>query len=243
TVVDTTSSATGEVIEGQQVTELPLNGRNFTQLALLTPGVTRGAYGSGASGGPNGASTETFRYAQTGGAALSVNALRQEANNYELDGVDNNEALVNSIIFFPPIEATQEFKVTTSVAPAEFGRAGGGIIQSSIKSGTNSWHGSAFDFLRNSVFDANNAYFDPITNGAPTPKIPFKRNQFGGTIGGPVIKDKLFIFGDYQGFRSSQPQNPQFTTVPTNLMRQGNFSELLGTSLTHPPSCASPSAP
>lgn len=233
TVVDTTTSATGEVIEGQQVTQLPLNGRNFTQLALLTPGVTRGAYGSQASGIGN--QTETFRYAQTGGAALSVNGLRQQSNNYELDGVDNNEALVNSIVFFPPVEATQEFKVTTSVAPAEFGRAGGGIIQTSIKSGTNAWHGSAFDFLRNSVFDANNAYFDPITNGAPTPKVPFKRNQFGGTIGGPVIKNKLFIFGDYQGFRSSQPQNPQFTTVPTDLMRQGNFSQLLGTNLTNVP--------
>ncbi len=241
TVVDTSSSSTGEVIEGQQVTELPLNGRNFTQLALLTPGVTRGAYGNQASGIGN--QTETFRYAQTGGAALSVNGLREQSNNYELDGVDNNEALVNSIVFFPPVEATQEFKVTTSVAPAEFGRAGGGIIQTSIKSGTNAWHGSAFDFLRNSYFDANNAYFDPITNGEPTPKVPFKRNQFGGTIGGPVIKNKLFIFGDYQGFRSSQPQNPQFTTVPTDLMRQGNFSELLGTNLVHPPSCASPTAP
>jgi outer membrane receptor protein involved in Fe transport len=241
TVVDTTSSASGEVIQGEQVTELPLNGRNFTQLALLTPGVTRGAYGSQASGIGN--ETETFRYAQTGGAALSVNGLRQQSNNYELDGVDNNEALVNSIVFFPPVEATQEFKVTTSIAPAEFGRAGGGIIQSSIKSGTNQWHGSAFDFLRNSYFDANNAYFHPITNGKETPKSPFKRNQFGGTFGGAIIKDKLFFFVDYQGFRSTQPQNPQFTTVPTTLMRQGNFSELLGTNLTHPPSCAPVGAP
>ncbi len=241
TVVDTTSSSTGEVIEGQQVSELPLNGRNFTQLALLTPGVTRGAYGSQASGIGN--QTETFRYAQTGGAALSVNGLRQQSNNYVLDGIDNNESLVNSIIFFPPVEATQEFKVTTSIAPAEFGRAGGGIIQTSVKSGSNQWHGSAFNFLRNSVFDANNAYFNPITNGKPTPKTPFRRNQFGGTLGGPIIKNKLFAFVDYQGFRDSQPQNPQFTTVPTALMRTGNFSELLGTTLTHPPACAAASAP
>ncbi len=241
TVVDTTSSSTGEVITGQQVTELPLNGRNFTQLALLTPGVTRGAYGSQASGVGNNA--ETFRYNQTGGAALSVNGLRQQANNYTLDGVDNNEALVNSIVFFPPVEATSEFRVNTSVAPAEFGRAGGGIIQTSIKSGTNQWHGSAFDFLRNSVFDANNAYFHPFTNGDPTKKLPFRRNQFGGTLGGAIIKNKLFIFGDYQGFRDAQPMNPQFTTVPTTLMRQGNFSELLGTTLTHPPSCAPAGSP
>ena len=241
TVVDTTSSSTGEVIEGQQVSDLPLNGRNFTQLALLTPGVTRGAYGSQASGIGN--QTETFRYAQTGGAALSVNGLRQQSNNYILDGMDNNESLVNSIIFFPPVEATQEFKVTTSIAPAEFGRAGGGIIQTSVKSGSNQWHGSAFNFLRNSVFDANNAYFNPLTNGKPTAKTPFRRNQFGGTLGGPIIKNKLFAFVDYQGFRDSQPQNPQFTTVPTALMRTGNFSELLGTNLTHPPACASATAP
>ena len=240
-VVDTTTSSTGEVITGQQVTELPLNGRNFTQLALLTPGVTRGAYGSQASGVGNNA--ETFRYNQTGGAALSVNGLRQQANNYTLDGVDNNESLVNSIVFFPPVEATQEFRVNTSVAPAEFGRAGGGIIQTSIKSGSNQWHGSAFDFLRNSVFDANAAYFDPITNGEPTKKKPFRRNQFGGTLGGAIIKNKLFIFGDYQGFRDAQPQNPQFTTVPTAKMRTGDFSELLGTNFTHPPSCAPAGSP
>ncbi len=227
-LADTSTSSMGEVIQGNQITELPLNGRNFTQLALLTPGVTRGAYGSQASGIGN--QSETFRYAQTGGAALSANGLRQQANNYILDGLDNNEGLVNTINIFPPVEATEEFRVDTSVAPAEFGRAGGAVIDSSIKSGTNQIHGSAFDFLRNSVLDANNAYFDPITNGLPTKKSPFKRNQFGGTLGGPIIKNKLFIFGDFQGLRSSQPQNPQFATVPTDLMRQGNFSELLGNS-------------
>jgi hypothetical protein len=242
TVVDTTTSSSGEVIQGQQVVELPLNGRNFTQLALLTPGVTRGAYGSQASGIGNNA--ETFRYGQTGGAALTVNGLRQQANSYILDGIDNNEGLVNSIVFFPPVEATQEFRVTTSVAPAEFGRAGGGIIQTSIKGGTNSWHGSVFDFLRNSAFDANNSYFVPFqADGTPTPKSPFKRNQFGGSIGGAIIKNKLFIFGDYQGMRSDQPQNPQITTVPTAKMRQGNFSELLGTTLTSAPSCAPAGSP
>jgi hypothetical protein len=241
TLVDTSSSATGELITGRQIVDLPLNGRNFTQLALLTPGVTRGAYGSQASGVGNNA--ETFRYNQTGGAAITVNGLRQQANNFILDGLDNNEGLVNTINFFPPVEATQEFRVDTSVAPAEFGRAGGGIIETSIKSGTNSIHGSAFDFLRNSVFDANNAYFTPITNGKPTPKSPFKRNQFGGTLGGPILKNKLFLFGDFQGLRSDQPQNPQFTTVPTALMRQGNFTELLGSTLTNPPACASSSAP
>ncbi len=234
-LVDLETSSTGEVIQGRQVTELPLNGRNFTQLALLTPGVTRGEYGSQASGVGN--NVETFRNGETGGAALSVNGLRAQANNFILDGVDNNESLVNTINFFPPAEAIQEFRVNTSVAPAEFGRAGGGIVQTSLKSGTNQIHGSAFWFIRNSALDANNAYFfpakDPITNQVI--KAPFKRNQFGGTLGMPIIKNKLFIFGDYQGLRQDLPLNPEFATVPTDKMRNGDFSELLGTGLTTTP--------
>jgi hypothetical protein len=234
-LIDLETSSMGEVIQGRQVTELPLNGRNFTQLALLAPGVTRGDYGDQASGVNN--NVETFRNGETGGAALSVNGLRPQANNFILDGVDNNEALVNSINFFPPAEAIQEFRVSTSVAPAEFGRAGGGIVQTSIKSGTNAIHGSAFWFIRNSALDANNAYFspakDPITNEVI--KSPFKRNQFGGTLGLPIFKDKLFIFADYQGLRQDRPLNPEFATVPTDLMRKGNFSELLGSGLTTAP--------
>ena len=234
-LIDVESSSTGEVIQGRQITELPLNGRNFTQLALLTPGVTRGDYGDQASGVNN--NVETFRNGETGGAALSVNGLRAQANNFILDGVDNNESLVNSINFFPPAEAIQEFRVNTSVASAEFGRAGGGIVQTSLKSGTNQIHGSAFWFIRNSAFDANNAYFlpatDPITHAVI--KQPFKRNQFGGTLGMPIFKNKLFIFGDYQGLRQDRPLNPEFATVPTDKMRSGDFSELLGTGLTTTP--------
>src|SRR5438270_13088544 len=210
-LIDLETSSTGEVIQGRQVTELPLNGRNFTQLALLAPGVTRGDYGDQASGVNN--NVETFRNGETGGAALSVNGLRAQANNFLLDGVDNNESLVNSINFFPPVEATQEFRVNTSVAPAEFGRAGGGIVQTSIKSGSNEIHGSVFEFLRNSAFDASPNYFNPLTNGKPTKVQPFKRNQFGATIGGPILKNKLFLFFDYQGLRQDQPLNPEKATV------------------------------
>jgi hypothetical protein len=230
-LVDTQTSSTGEVIQGRQVTELPLNGRNFSQLALLTPGVTRGDYGDQASGVGN--NVETFRNGETGGAALVVNGLRAQANNFILDGLDNNESLVNSINFFPPAEAIEEFRVNTSVAPAEFGRAGGGIVQTSIKSGTNQIHGSAFWFIRNSALDANNSYFNPA--GQPVVKAPFKRNQFGGTIGMPILKDKLFIFADYQGLRQDRPLNPELATVPTDKMRKGDFSELLGTGLTTTP--------
>ena len=130
-IVDLSTSSVGAVVEPKQVIDLPLNSRNFTQLALLTPGVTRGGYGSAASG--VGGNAETWRYGDNGGAALSVNGLRAQANNFELDGLDNNDALVNTIIFFPPVEETDEFRVTTAVAPAEFGKAGGAIIQSSIK--------------------------------------------------------------------------------------------------------------
>ncbi len=152
-LVDTATSSVGEVIAGRQVTELPLNGRNFTQLALLTPGVTRGNYGNGASG-VNG-DAETFRNNESGGGSLSTNGLRPQANNFILDGIDNNESLVNTLDFFPNIEGTEEFRVNTSTAPAEFGRAGGSIVQSSIKSGSNSIHGSAFEFGRSSLFDAD----------------------------------------------------------------------------------------
>lgn len=224
-IVDTTTSSTGAVIQGRQISELPLNGRNFTQLALLVPGVTRGAYGSDASGANGNA--ETYRYSETGGAAISANGIRQQANNFELDGIDNNDGLVNTIVFFPPVEATQEFRVSTSVAPAEFGKAGGAIIQSSIKSGTNQIHGSAFVFDRDQIFDANPNYFSPGTK-APT----FHRTQFGGTLGGPIWKDHLFLFGDYQGLRLKQPNGSSFQTVPTARMRSGDFSELMDPALT-----------
>ncbi|WP_263366706.1 TonB-dependent receptor [Edaphobacter bradus] len=239
-IIDLGTSSVGEVIAGRQVTELPLNGRNFTQLALLTPGVTRGNYGNSASG-VNG-DAETFRNSSSGGGSLSTNGLRPQANNFLLDGIDNNEGLVNTLEFFPNVEATEEFRVNTSTAPAEFGRAGGSIVQTSIKSGSNAYHGSAYWFARSSLFDASPNY--QFLGAAPTPPRPFKRNTFGGTLGGPVYwpgkfnsnKDKLFLFGDYSGVRESTPLNPQIVTVPTALMRQGNFSELLGTGATQAPS-------
>jgi hypothetical protein len=219
-LVDLATSSTGEVIEGRQVVDLPLGQRNFLQLATLTPGVTRGAYGSDASGS-NG-NVETLRYSDSGGGALTVNGLRPQSNNYLLDGTDNNESLVNSIIIFPSPDAIQEFRVTTAVAPAEFGRAGGAIVNTSIKSGTNQIHGTAFAYFRDQVFDANPLYFQP---GGPAPA--FQRKQFGFAAGGPLLKNRLFLFGDYQALRQKQPQDAGFQTVPTLLMRQGNFTELL----------------
>jgi hypothetical protein len=236
-LVESASSSINEVIAGRQVTELPLNGRNFTSLALLTPGVTRGDYGNSASG-VNG-DAETFRNQESGGGSLSNNGLRPQANNFILDGIDNNEALVNTLVFFPNIEGTQEFRVNTSTAPAEFGRAGGAIVQSSIKSGTNSIHGSAFEFARSSLFDANPNY--RFLGAPPAKPLPFKRNEFGGSIGLPILHDKLFLFGDYQGFRQNRPLNAEIITVPTALMRTGDFTELLGQGTTQAPQfCAAP---
>ncbi len=227
-MLDTSNATMGETIQGKQITELPLNGRNFTNLAMLSPGVTRGQYGDNASG--IGGNTETYRNKDSGGASISVNGLRPQANNFILDGIDNNEGLVNTILIFPPVDATQEFKVDTSVAPAEFGRAGGAIVVSSIKSGTNQFHGSAFEFYRDAGLDSNPNYrFD---DAPATPNPPFKRHQFGGSLGGPIVKDKLFLFGDYEGWRENTPINAYYMTVPTAQMRTGDFSQLLNPAFT-----------
>jgi hypothetical protein len=229
-LVETETSSTGTVINDRQLSDLPLNGRNFTQLALLVPGVTRGAYGSAASG-VNG-NVETLRYNDTGGAALSANGLRPQANSFLLDGLDNNEGMVNTVVLFPPVEAMSEFRATNSLAPAEFGRAGGVLIQSAIKSGTNQIHGSVFGFDRDlGLGAANENYFSPGT-GEPGQH----RLQFGGTVGLPLWKDKLFFFADYQGLRQVTPNGgASLSTVPTAKMRGGDFSELLGSGLTAVP--------
>src|SRR5215468_6484410 len=130
-VINSQDSAIGEVVEGSQITQLPLNGRNFSQLATLVPGVTRGVPTGPSTGSQNNA--ETFRFGQEGGAALAVNGLRPEADNFVLDGIDNNEALVNTIVLFPPADAIDEFRVQTSVAPAQYGRAGGALVLTTIK--------------------------------------------------------------------------------------------------------------
>jgi outer membrane receptor protein involved in Fe transport len=224
-MVESQNSNLGEVLTGRQVVDLPLNSRNFTQLATLIPGVTRGSNTNGDATGASG-NAETYRYNSSGGAALSVNGLRPQANNFLLDGFDNNESLVNTIVFFSAPDAIQEFRVDTNIAPAEFGRAGGGVVNTAIKSGTNAWHGTLWEYFRNSALDATQ--WQPVQNAK---KDLFHQNQFGAAVGGPIIKNKLFIFGDYQGFRSSAPGSTDYATVPTALMRSSgykDFSELLG---------------
>lgn len=230
-LVDAATSALGEVIQERQIVDLPLNGRNLLELATLTPGVTRGIADSDASGARGNA--ETFRGGNTGGAVLSVNGLRPQANNFLLDGLDNNESLVNTISIFPQAEAVQEFRVQTSVAPAEFGRAGGGVINAVVRSGKNDFFGSAFVFVRNDNLDARETF--------SSQKNEFRRGQFGATFGGPIYlprfgeggpavfsgKDKLFFFADYQGLRQFLPLGRDLATVPTLAFRNGDFSALL----------------
>ncbi len=220
-LIEKSTSFIGTIIDSGQVEDLPLNGRNFTQLATLAPGVTRGIPGSNASG--QSGEAETFRYGEVGGGAISVNGLREQFNNFQLDGVDNNETLVNSIAYFPSPEAIQEFRVITTNAPAEFGRAGGAITNLVTKGGTNQIHGSAWEFNRAKELAATPTF--------ASKKPDFSQNDFGATLGGPIKKDKTFFFIAYHGLKSTIPvEAGGKVTVPTAKMRQGDFSELLGLS-------------
>src|SRR5689334_6131698 len=176
-LVKTESSEVGTVIEEKAIRELPLNGRNFATLVYLVPGITPGQQGENLSG----ASTFNPR------GASNFNALGQQANTngWLIDGIDNNEYTFDTVIVTPSVESVREFKVLNGVFSAEFGR-GAGVVSVSTKSGTNEWHGTAFDFIRNDVFDAHN-YFAVRrrADGSEAPKPPLRRHQFGGAIGGP----------------------------------------------------------
>ncbi len=212
-LIETDTSALGQVIDTQRVTELPLNGRDFLQLAVLTPGVQPVVEGSNLEG-------------QQG--SMHANGAREEFNNFLLDGVDNNDIANAQLIIVPGIDSVQEFKVQTSSFSAEFGRAAGGLINVSTKSGTNAYHGSAFEFVRNDIFDARN-YFNP----KGTPKRPFRRNQYGGTIGGPIIRDTAFFFFSFDATSIRQAQSGT-GKVPETAFRSGDFSAMLPTPLMDP---------
>ncbi len=191
---------------------LPLATRNFIQLTLLAPGVTT----------PD---PSSFRNGQRtgGGGRPYVNGNREEANNFLLDGIDNNQTSDNLTSYQPSPDAIQEFNVITSNAPAQYGQFQGGIISTTIKSGTNHYHGDAFEFLRNDKLNANNWAND--YQGIPKPALRW--NTFGGTFGGPIKKDKLFFFADYEGERLDSPPATSTVTVMTMAERNGDFSQLL----------------
>ncbi len=212
------SAELGEVITRSAVAQLPLNGRNFAQLVYLVPGVTAGQAGENLSG----ASTFNPR------AGSNFNALGSQgnANGWLVDGISDNEYTFNTVIIQPSVESIQEFKVLTGTFSAEFGR-GAGVVTTQTKSGTNSFHGSLFELLRNSYMDARN-FFNAKLDGAgrPQPVPQFRRNQFGGSAGGPILKNKTFFFGDYYGWREYKGQT-YTNSVPTAIERSGNFSDWL----------------
>jgi hypothetical protein len=210
-VLQTEEASVGQVIGQQEVNALPLNGRNFTFLAQLGAGMqtpqadTRGNAASG---------------------AFSANGLRPAQNNYLLDGIDNNSNAVDFLngtnyVILPPVDAIQEFKVQTADFSAELGRAAGAVLNATIKSGTNQMHGAAWEFFRNDKLDAAD-YFE---NNTGIGKGKLRQNQFGASYGGPIIKNKMFIFGDYEGTRRVQG-SPENGNVPTNLERTSGYTDL-----------------
>ena len=212
-LVQTSSSDLSVTVEGRTIQSLPLNGRNFVALTRTVPGIVRGNPGANIDGAGS--------LAWRASASFSANGQRPRDNNYLLDGVDNNETWLQTVVIFRSVDALDEFKLQTSTYSAEFGRSMGGIVNLQIKSGGNDFHGSAFEFLRNDAFDANNWF----NNRAGRAKPDFSQHQFGGTLGGPIFKDKTFFFADYQGSRIKQGQ-AFLSTVPSAAMRQGNFSEI-----------------
>lgn len=202
-LVQIDTSALGQVIDAQRVAQLPLNGRDFLQLASLTPGVQPNSEGSNLS---------------TQSGSVNVNGAREVFNNFMLDGIDNNDSGPAQLVIVPSVDSIQEFKVQTSNYSAEYGRSAGGLINVSTKSGSNSFHGSVYEFLRNSAMDARNFFDNPAQ-----PKLAFKRNQFGATLGGPIAQTKTFFFGAYERTVIRQPQSAT-ARVPPAPWRNGDFS-------------------
>jgi Carboxypeptidase regulatory-like domain len=221
-LLQTEASSLGTIETERRISELPLNGRNFIQLAYLGPGANGGQTGTNVSGG-------VFEN-ERANEAVSVNGLRVSNNNFLLNGVDNNEFGLGGVVVLPPPDAIQEFRTEENSMSAEFGR-GGAAVNVVLKSGTNQIHGGAYEFIRNDKLDAVN-YFNQG-------KQPFKRNQFGAFLGGPLKKNRTFIFGDYEGSRLRE-SNPFISTVPTAAERAGDFSDRL-TGETFSP-CTTPSA-
>jgi hypothetical protein len=204
TLIDSGSNAIGNVVTGRQLLDLPLNGRNFTQLGLLQPGVAPMTAGLAEAGG-----------SLRAGQAYAVNGQRPESNNYMLDGVTNVDRVDGGYSLRTPVDAIQEFRILTQTAPAEYGGTMGATTTVVTRSGTNTIHGSLYEFFRNDVMDARNFFASSVE--------PLKQNQFGATLGAPIRKNKDFIFGYYEGFVNRQGVT-RSATVPSDAERVGDFS-------------------
>jgi hypothetical protein len=211
-LLQTQGTELGTHIDARTNEDLPLATRNYVQLTLLAPGSIH----------PD---PSTFKngFTTMNSGRPNVNGNREQANNFMLDGLDNNQVSENDVGYAPSVDAIQEFNMITNNAPAEFGNFMGAIVSTTTKSGTNQFHGSAFEFFRNNVLNAN----DWANNFNGAPRTAIRWNNFGGTLGGPIKKDKLFFFIDYQGQRDDTPTSIATTSVFTAAERQGNFSQLL----------------
>ena len=209
------TNSLGQVIDQRAVTDMPLNGRNPIALTAMVPGVVpqgQPSAGNSSTGNPVGANPFALGDFQIGGGQSGQSQIL-------IDGVPTNGAYLNVVTVIPTQDAIQEFKVQTNNLGPEYGRFAGGVINLTTKSGTNQIHGTLYEFIRNKVLNAND-FFDN-RNGVPRP--PFTQNQFGGNVGGPVLKDKLFYFGGYEGFRLRKG-SPFQGYVPTAAERSGDFS-------------------
>ncbi len=204
-LVQSTVSSLGEAVMEREILDLPLDGRNFSQLGLLQPGVVPLTAGLLEAGGP-------ARQNQ----AYAVDGQRPESNNFMIDGADNESSVDGGFVLKPPIDAIAEFKILSHNANAEFGRNTGSTTNIVTRSGSNSFHGAAWEFLRNDAMDSSDYFTQSVQ--------PLKQNQFGATFGGPILKDKTFFFGYYEGFRNRQGETVP-ATVPSAAERQGNFAE------------------
>src|SRR5262245_42290028 len=248
-LVESETSVRGDLITGREVTDLPIPQRNFTLLAQLSPGVVRpnlgllGGGGNFVAGGGGQNNTEATRFRESGGSVLVVNGARATNNNFTLDGVDNNESQFGQIAIYPSPDAIAEFKIESSVPSAESGRAGGGIISTTFKSGGNDFHGTIGEIYQGRFLSAAASRFDDPTS----PPVPnYVTHNYYGTVGGPILlprpgegtpplydgKNRSFFFFSLNGQRNSTPifggtGDPQAVPVPTARMRVGDFSELL----------------
>src|ERR1700678_4801423 len=205
-LVQSTVSSLGQTVMEREILDLPLDGRNFSQLGLLQPGVVPLTSGLLEAGGP-------ARQNQ----AYAVDGQRPESNNFMIDGADNESSVDGGFVLKPPIDAIAEFRILSHNANAEFGRNTGSTTNIVTRGGTNSFHGAAWEFLRNDAMDASDYFTHSVQ--------PLKQNQFGATFGGPILKDKTFFFGYYEGFRNRQGETVP-ATVPSSAERQGNFGPL-----------------
>ena len=218
------SAEVSSLVDSRQMVALPLVSRDFTDLVLLTPGAHVGSANNLSEGGSP--------YAIRGGANYSVNGSVAAASSYLVDGIYNRNLWLNTLIMVPVVDAIQEYRVMTSNYTAEYGESAGSVTEVATKSGSNDYHGMAWEFLRNDKLNANTFFNN--RNGVVRPA--FRRNEFGGTFGGPIVRNRSFFFADYQGIRLAQPQTFT-TTIPTlaqqQMVKTGNFGTL-GTLIYNP---------